>query len=231
MPRQDTATALKKLARARTVRPFFSSTFNDFTEEREHLTKNVWPVFEEICKKKGNMYVPIDLRWGITADQSNEGQTIKICLNEVDLSRPFFITMLGERYGWCHAGTQQAGDQMLSKTFKLARGTYPWLSEYEDRSVTELEILHAFLHDTEKGNPIDTTHMRAYLRAPQDHHQRDENSTAGDSLANLKERLRQSPVRVVEYQNVEELGEYILSGVIPLLPLPPCSILCQCMMI
>ena len=63
MPRQDTATALKKLARARTVRPFFSSTFNDFTEEREHLTKNVWPVFEEICKKKRERHEENLQRW------------------------------------------------------------------------------------------------------------------------------------------------------------------------
>jgi hypothetical protein len=95
------ARALRKLARARTVRPFFSSTFNDFRDEREHLTKNVWPIFEQICKEKGYMYVPIDLRWGITAEQSADGQTIKICLNQVEQSRPFFITMLGERCELC----------------------------------------------------------------------------------------------------------------------------------
>ena len=172
MAEQDATAGLKRLARARTVLPFFSSTFNDFREEREHLTKNVWPVFEQMCKEKGNMFVPIDLRWGITAEQSAEGQTISICLSEVDRSRPFFIAMLGERYGWCHGGTQDAGDQTLSKTFKLAEESWPWLTDYEDRSVTELEILHAFLHDVETGNPVDTANMRAYLRKPQDHHQR-----------------------------------------------------------
>ena len=38
--------------------------------------------------------------------------------------------------------------------------------DYHDRSVTELEIMQAFLYDTEHGNPVDTTFMAAYIRNP-----------------------------------------------------------------
>ena len=39
----------------------------------------------------------------------------------------------------------------------------------------------------------------------------DDNLRAGKALARLKERIRQSPVQVLEYGDVQELGEYILS--------------------
>jgi tetratricopeptide (TPR) repeat protein len=93
----------------------------------------------------------------------------------------------------------------------MAKENYPWLSEYEDRSVTELEILHAFLYDFEHGNAVDTSNMRAYLRVARDEHQRDANPAAGEALARLKERLRASPVQVIQYASVQELGDYVLS--------------------
>ena len=46
------------------------------------------------------MFSPIDLRWGITTKQLEEGQVVNICLGTVEISRPFFVTCLGERYGW-----------------------------------------------------------------------------------------------------------------------------------
>ena len=56
-----------------------------------------------MCQDQGCLFAPIDLRWGITGEQSADGQVINICLGAVEESRPFFITFLGERYGWCHA--------------------------------------------------------------------------------------------------------------------------------
>ena len=42
----------------------------------------------------------MDLRWGITEEESRDGKTLEICLEEVDRSRPFFIGIVGNRYGW-----------------------------------------------------------------------------------------------------------------------------------
>jgi hypothetical protein len=52
--------------------------------------------------------------------------------------------------------------------------------------------------------------MAAYLRRPQDHHARDSSPLAGQKLAELKKRIRKSPVRTVEYDTPAELGEYVL---------------------
>jgi len=44
------------------------------------------------------------LRWGITEEQAKSGETLHICLEEIDRCRPsapvFFIGLLGERNGW-----------------------------------------------------------------------------------------------------------------------------------
>ena len=40
----------------------------------------------------------VDLRWGITDEQ--KGEVLPICLAEIERCRPYFIGLLGERYGW-----------------------------------------------------------------------------------------------------------------------------------
>ena len=202
----------RALANSRTLKPFFSSTFSDFTEEREHLTKHVFPQFIKMCEQKACMFSPIDLRWGITAEQSGDGQVINICLNAVERSRPFFITCLGERYGWSRGPEkgQDGHDELYQRTLDNAKEHFPWIADYEDRAVTELEIMQAFLYNTEHNLPIDTTYMHVYLRQPKDEHPRDFDEHSSHKLAALKERLKKSPVRCIEYDNVEELGEYIM---------------------
>jgi hypothetical protein len=83
-------------------------------------------------------------------------QVINICLNAVEVSRPFFITFLGERYGWCHA-TDPDG-QLFQQTLDNGMKNFPWIKDYQDRSVTELEIMEAFLYKTEQGpRPVAAT--------------------------------------------------------------------------
>lgn len=36
-------------------------------------------------------------------------------------------------------------DEKLEQSFKVAQETFPWLAQYTDRSITELEIRHAVL--------------------------------------------------------------------------------------
>jgi nephrocystin-3 len=48
-------------------------------------------------------FTEIDLRWGVTEEESKNGATVEICLKEIDRCRdfpPFFIGFMGERYGW-----------------------------------------------------------------------------------------------------------------------------------
>ena len=84
---------------ARTIRVFLSSTFRDFGEERDLLVRRVFPSLCARLKDRCVDLVDVDLRWGITAQEAERGEVLPICLAEIDRARPYFIGMLGERYG------------------------------------------------------------------------------------------------------------------------------------
>ena len=79
---------------------FISSTFNDMHAERDYLIKEVFPELTEWCEDRKIRLTDIDLRWGVTEEESNNSQTIETCLRHVDKSRPFFLCFLGQRRGW-----------------------------------------------------------------------------------------------------------------------------------
>ena len=85
--------------RHRQLRVFISSTFADMNAERDALTI-VFPQIKELCEKRGVVFVPLDLRWGITESAAKQGRVLDTCMREIDQSRPFFIGLVGNRYGW-----------------------------------------------------------------------------------------------------------------------------------
>lgn len=86
----------------RTVRVFISSTFNDMHGERDALTRVVFPAVNNRAKNRRVRVVPVDLRWGLTSEDTSDSGlgALEHCLLEIDNSRPFFIVLRGERYGW-----------------------------------------------------------------------------------------------------------------------------------
>src|SRR3954471_25009969 len=84
----------------RTVRVFVSSTFRDMHAERDHLVKVVFPALRERLEPHRVHLIDIDLRWGVTREQAENDQVLELCLRQIDDCRPFFIGILGERYGW-----------------------------------------------------------------------------------------------------------------------------------
>src|SRR5258705_3282456 len=84
----------------KTIRIFISSTFRDMHSERDHLVAFVFPELKERCAKRQLHLVDVDLRWGVTEEESKRGSALEICLDEIERCRPFFIGLLGERYGW-----------------------------------------------------------------------------------------------------------------------------------
>jgi len=64
------------------VRPFLSSTFKDFNEERNICFAQSFPRLEKLCNQRNLFFAPLDLRWGVTSEQSGSGQVIKICLGQ-----------------------------------------------------------------------------------------------------------------------------------------------------
>ncbi len=124
----------------RRVRVFVSSTFRDMMEERNELMAHTWPQLRKFCRERQVELTEVDLRWGITEEQGSRKETLKICLDEIHSCRPFFIGLLGERYGWVPNGESFTPD---------LTGKLPWLKDLQGRSVTELEILHGVLNDPE----------------------------------------------------------------------------------
>src|SRR6516164_7401675 len=82
------------------VRLFVSSTFRDMDEEREELIKRVFPKLRRFCEERGLGWTDVDLRWGVTEAQVERGELLPVCFAEIERCRPFFIALLGERYGW-----------------------------------------------------------------------------------------------------------------------------------
>ena len=84
----------------REIRVFISSTFRDMHVERDYLVSHVFPVIRRACRERQVEFTEIDLRWGVTKEDAEQGKVVRICLEEINRCRPYFLSLLGERYGW-----------------------------------------------------------------------------------------------------------------------------------
>jgi len=131
--------AAREPDRERVVRVFISSTFRDMIEDRNELMAQTWPALRKLCRERSVEFVEVDLRWGITEEQSKRKETVQYCLAEIRRCRPYFIGLLGERYGWVPQA-EAFPEGLLEEQ--------AWLKpEITRRSATELEILHGVLND------------------------------------------------------------------------------------
>lgn len=102
----DSGYGVETMAQAsRTFRIFVSSTFSDLKAERNALQQEVFPKLRELCQQHGCRFQAIDLRWGVSEEDALDQQMMKISLDEIVrcqrvTSRPNFIVLLGDRYGW-----------------------------------------------------------------------------------------------------------------------------------
>ena len=65
------------------LRVFISSTFRDVHTERDVLTRDVFPRLAAELNAYGVHLYPFDLRWGVTAAESQAGDALKVCLDEI----------------------------------------------------------------------------------------------------------------------------------------------------
>ncbi len=208
----------------RVIRVFISSTFRDMVRERDLLVKKVFPALRSKCARRFVTFTEVDLRWGITEEQAAEGQVLPLCMAEIERSRPYFIGLLGERYGWI---PDTIDPQVIERE--------PWLQQHVHKrtSVTELEILHGVLN-----NPDMRCHAFFYFRDPAyvndtslnnderwnmvEHDIPDDAKNHGPAeaarrtqerqakLAALKQRIRDSKLPLVDpYANPEALASII----------------------
>jgi tetratricopeptide (TPR) repeat protein len=193
----------------RAIRVFVSSTFRDMHHEREELVKRIFPQLRRLCETRNVVWSEVDLRWGVTDEQKAEGAVLPICLAEIDRSRPYFIGLLGQRYGWVPDPLPPGLSDQLT-----------WLNDLSGTSVTEIEILHGALND-------DSAHDEVffYLRDPawlatrsdderrllQDDASDDAAADHRDRLTALRERVARSGLPCWEYPDPQALGQRVLA--------------------
>lgn len=115
----------------RAVRIFISSTFADFQDERRAIVQGVIPELNRRGLERDVAVTAVDLQWGVTPEQAKQNLQLSACIREVDRCAPFFLALLGDRYGWVPPNIAFTG---------LAR-----LEQSQGQSITELEVRHAVL--------------------------------------------------------------------------------------
>lgn len=133
----------------RQIKIFLSSTFNDMHAERDLIMHKVYPAVSQELAAKNIKVQFVDLRWGVNTQDVEENErenvVLRECISEIRTSRPFFIGLLGDRYGW--TPPKESWENVLQGM--TAEEKEFILGESDDqKSVTELEILFgALLHN------------------------------------------------------------------------------------
>jgi tetratricopeptide (TPR) repeat protein len=88
----------------KTVRVFISSTFRDMHAERDYLINTIFPELQERMAERRLHLRAVDLRWGVLQEED----ALDICLTAIEECRPFFIGLLGNRYGFIPPGSDDS---------------------------------------------------------------------------------------------------------------------------
>ena len=206
---------LKSDEKPRDIRIFISSTFEDMKLEREQLIKHTFPQLRSIAKSHGVEITEVDLRWGIDGEKVEKGDTIAVCINEIERSRPYFVGILGHRYGWIPNALlpdeidEHRNERVVMLCARLKREEYSVYIEKlirEGRSVTDIEFQHGVLRSSETRSKA-----RIYFRRESDHCD-PEGSESANLLQGLKKAVSDKLVehKPTEYFNIAELHEAVL---------------------
>ena len=173
----------------RQIRVFISSTFRDMQDERNYLMKRTFPKLRELAAERDVTLTELDLRWGITEEESKSGKVVEICLREIENSIPFFIGIIGNRYGWVPAKEYLGGN---------VTERFPDVNKYIEQqlSVTEMEMQFGVLQRKED--------MHAYFYIKEG-----EESSKADNpemLERLKKEVQGSRYPSSSYSSPEDLG-------------------------
>ncbi|XP_047396054.1 telomerase protein component 1 isoform X2 [Sciurus carolinensis] len=135
---EDTLSPLAPISqyRWRSIRLFISSTFRDMHGERDLLLRSVLPALQARAAPHRISLHGIDLRWGITEEESHRNRQLEVCLGEVENAQ-LFVGILGSRYGY------------VPPNYNLPdHPHFSWVQQYPSgRSVTEMEVMQFLNRD------------------------------------------------------------------------------------
>lgn len=180
---------------SKNFRVYVCSNFRDMQAERAHLREVVFPQVSRQCQEQGISFEAVDLRWGgVSEDVVENIDSLEHALAEIDRCRPWFIGILGARYG-----------QLLDQIPIDVGRKYPDLRHYARSSRMHLEMLHGALR-----NPQQATQSYFYFRKPdffqvppaERSNYDAENDVAARKVMLLKNAIRASGRPVVDYDCV-----------------------------
>lgn len=202
------------------LRIFLSSTFIDMEQEREQLIKDVFLRLKEFGKHRNVDITDVDLRIGVSQEELENGNTLKVCLDEVERckeSKIFFIGLLGHRYGW------NAWSKDGSTNIQSLKSKYDWIFQENlvDRSITELEIecaikkhidlsnkrIFIYLRDEDFSNSIEAQLVKKKNYQPEPY-------LLKQKQIELKSKiLTTSVANVSTYASIQELSEIVFEDI------------------
>lgn len=193
---------------SRKIRVFLSSTFQDMQLEREYLVKHTFPAIKAVAEKRQVDFSVVDLRWGVTEEDVHQGKVIEICLNEITETNPFFIGLIGNRYGWCPS----IDDFQKNKHLQIS---YPMVGKWieDGLSVTEMEMRYGVL------NSIDSKFAHFFLKqkTSQNKFTTEEEIKLQKLRISVQDRAEEGICYVHSYDNVKDLGDEVYQSLLTIL--------------
>lgn len=138
---------------------FISSTFKDMDFERDVIKFRVIPELNRLFRDRRVELQAIDLRLGVNTsnmtEEESERKVLSVCTNCIDSARPFFIGLIGQRYGWIPP--LERWKEFMERLNPEEREI---LACTAGCSVTEMEIVYGALSQ----GSFDSSHVLFYLR-------------------------------------------------------------------
>ena len=115
-------------------RVYIASTYTDMVLEKTELVNHIFPILKSYCKyeyfwkkiclenifssrdKYGIEFQPIDMRWGVRDESTDDHMTTNISLEELENCQsvsvgPSFFFLMGQKYGYRPLPTSVPADQ------------------------------------------------------------------------------------------------------------------------
>lgn len=126
--------------------------------ERDIIKFHVIPALNRLYRNRMVEIQAIDLRLGIDttglSESESENKILDVCTACIESARPFFIGLLGDRYGWIPSG--ERWHEFIARQLPENRAM---LLNTQDRSVTEMEIVFGVL-----GRKADSVRSLFFIR-------------------------------------------------------------------
>ena len=215
--------------------PYISTAGGSFQNEISYVCSNAFKKLQDLCKKYGGCFQPIDNRKTLLNFRPTEDFSLLQSFDLISRSRPFYIFVIGDHYGpYCgeselpiteeHDENNKINDFTMTKRNLITAISHghSWLREksFCNSSLLELEIEFAAL---QYGSSFSQSHCHFYFHdkhsvfLTETSEKKDEKTKnksvetceAQEKLSNLKDRLIDGGYNVRFFHDKESLDKAV----------------------